>query len=82
MSNNENSDNNITNKCIKFPLTQYFYKEGIKRWREPYDVDEGVGYCGPPDRCCIDCYLCFTPVCFFLDIGTFFSFQCFKSTPS
>jgi hypothetical protein len=61
-----------------FPVTKYFYFEGMKRWKEPTDLNEIVGYCGPPDRCCIDCYLCFTPICFFLDLGTFFSLQCFK----
>ena len=78
MSNNENSDNNITNKCIKFPLTKYFYKVGKDRWNEPINHEEQVGYCGPPDRSCIDCYLCFTPICSVLDIVTLFSFQCIK----
>ena len=62
--------------CNLFPLTKYFYKKGMDRWYEPYDPNEGSGYCGPPDRDCIDCYVCFTPVCFGLDIATLFSFQC------
>jgi hypothetical protein len=61
-----------------FPLTKYFYKKGKERWYEPYDHDEIVGYCGPPDEPCIDCYLCFTPICFVFDIGTLCSFQCVK----
>ena len=68
----------IINNFLTFPLTKYFYNKGIKRWNEPYDHDEGVGYCGPPDRPCIDCYLCFIPVCFIFDIGSCFLCQCFK----
>ena len=59
-----------------FPLTKFFYHKGIKRWNEPYNHDETVGYCGPDDRPCIDCYLCFTPACFVLDISSLCSFQC------
>jgi hypothetical protein len=71
-------ENEDINKCNKFPLTFYFYKKGKDRWNEKYNPDEVNKYCGTEDRCCIDCYLCFTPVCFVLDIGTFFSFQCVK----
>lgn len=75
----ENTDIEKSNNKFKtFPLTKYFYKKGKDRWNEQYDHDEIVGYCGPPDRPCIDCYLCFTPICFFLDIGTLCSFQCVK----
>ena len=66
------------NNCIIFPLTKYFYRVGINRWNEPYYSEETVGYCGSPDRCCIDCYLCFTPICFVLDIASCFTFQCIK----
>lgn len=75
----ENTDiESKKNTCNKFPLTKYFYKKGLDRWNEPIDHEEQVGYCGPPDRPCIDCYLCFTPICSVLDIVTLFSFQCIK----
>uniref|UniRef100_A0A6C0J389 Uncharacterized protein n=1 Tax=viral metagenome TaxID=1070528 RepID=A0A6C0J389_9ZZZZ len=80
MENDEQINENLNNfNCILFPLTKYFYKVGKDRWIEPYNQDEGIGYCGPPDRCCIDCYLCCTPVCFVLDIISLCSFQCIKS---
>ena len=61
------------------PITNYLYDKGIERWNEPYDYEEQVGYCGPPDRCCIDCYICLTPLGFVFDIITFNSIQCLKS---
>jgi len=64
--------------CIIFPLTKYFFNKGKERWNEDYNPNEEVGYCGPPDSPCIDCYLCLTPVCFALDITTVFMFQCIK----
>jgi hypothetical protein len=62
--------------CKYFPLSQHLYYYGKKRWNEPYNVEEQVGYCGPPDRCCIDCYLCLIPVGFIMDIVTLNTFQC------
>ena len=76
-NDNKNDDNNV-NKFIKFPLTKYFYAKGKERWYEDYNPDEEVGYCGPPDRPCIDCYLCFIPICFAFDITSLCICQCVK----
>jgi len=57
-----------------FPLTQQCIKKGYNRYNEPI-VPEEVGYCGPPNRPCIDCYLCLSPICIPIDIITFCSFQ-------
>ena len=72
---NENID---TKNIILFPITKYIYKRGITRWKEPYNPDENIGYCGPPDDCCIDCYLCFSPICAVLDTVSLCLFQCLK----
>ena len=60
--------------CSYFPLTQQCVKKGYDRYYEPI-VQEEVGYCGPPNRPCIDCYLCLSPICIPVDIITFCSFQ-------
>ena len=61
-----------------FPLTKYYYAKAKKRWNEPIDHEEQVGYCGPPDRPCVDCFFCLTPVYFAIDIATLNTFQCQK----
>lgn len=60
-----------------FPLTRNCIKKGCDRYYEPIDFDEEVGYCGPPDRPCIDCYICLSPICIPFDILS--CFQCYKS---
>jgi hypothetical protein len=74
------SNNNIIQENTHytlFPLTKYFYKIGTERWNEPFNPDENIGYCGPPDRCCVDCYICFIPLCFTIDITSLCLLQCF-----
>lgn len=63
-----------------FPLTRNCIKKGYDRYYEPIDLDEEVGYCGPPDRPCIDCYMCLSPICIPFDVLT--CFQCYKKDKS
>ena len=58
-----------------FPLTRNCIKKGYNRFYEPINLDEEVGYCGPPDRPCIDCYICLSPICIPFDIITCFSIK-------
>jgi hypothetical protein len=65
-------------KCDIFPLTTHCYKKGHERCIEPIDIEEVNHYCGPHNRCCIDCYYGFLPVCVIFDLVSCFSIQCIK----
>lgn len=52
-------------KC--FPITRKFFKEGINRCYEPVNLLEKNHCFGPPERDCIDCYLCFIPITIVFD---------------
>ena len=68
----------MCSNIVYFPLTTYCYYTGINRWAEPYNFDETPAYCGPQDRCCIDCYFCLTPLAFIIDLISINSLQCIK----
>ena len=67
---------------ICFPLTKFFYIEGMKRCVEPPDLFEENDCLGPKDKNCIDCYLCLVPFAFLLDIITFSTCKDFITSES